>query len=307
MNRSPYVDLLRKFRGFVRWNQPLAPLTSWRIGGPADCVVHPADSEALASLLQSLHNTDLPWIVLGKGTNLLFADSGFRGVVIRLGSPFCDIQMEGQELVAGAGVALVKLVRYAVSRRFSGIERLIGIPGSFGGAIWCNAGAHGQSCLDHIMTIEGITRSGECLRTSNFTKAYRSPPFGDTHIITGARLRLSLGDARELRTVMRVFLNTRRASQPLTERTAGCTFRNPPDAGAGLLIDRAGLKGLRHGGASVSTIHANFLINDGNATATDIIALMRTIQRIIYEIHSILLKPEVHVVSEFGEKIEVTP
>ncbi len=307
MTHPPYIDLLRGFRGSVRWNQALAPLTSWRIGGPADCMVFPADPEALAELLRSLHRSYLPWIVLGKGTNLLFADSGFRGVVIRLGSPFGAVRMDGEELVAGAGIALTKLVRFAVSRSVAGVELLIGIPGSFGGAIWCNAGAHGLSCLDRIVMIEGVTRSGECFRTSSFTKAYRSAPLEDGHIVTGARLRVSPGDPHALRVSMRDCLNTRRSSQPLTQKTAGCTFRNPKEAGAGLLIDRAGLKGLRHGGACVSTLHANFLINDGNATAADMIALMRTIQRTVFQNHSILLKPEVHIVNETGERVEVTP
>lgn len=290
-------------RGELRYNEPLAGYTTWRVGGPADRLYSPKDIQDLAAfMVQVPENEPLLW--LGLGSNLLVRDGGFRGTVIALHGSLAEVErLSGARVQAGAGVTCARLARVLVRQQLTGGEFLGGIPGTLGGALATNAGAFGGQIWELVEEVTTIDRTGR-LRTrtpTDFHVAYREvrpvTTRGEEWFIAAMlHLQPAADDAGAER--IRTLLERRARTQPIGMASAGSTFRNPEGDYAARLIEVSGLKGLREGGACVSSMHANFIINTGNATATDIETLIHHIQLRVEQQHGIHLALEVHIVGE---------
>ncbi len=289
-------------RGELKFNEPLAAYTSWRVGGPADRCYRPADLEDLQVFLASLpeHET-LEWI--GLGSNLLVRDGGVRGTVIL---PFGGLDtlelLDGNRLRAGAGVACNKVARFAARAGLTGAEFLAGIPGTMGGALAMNAGAFGGETWPLVARVETLDRHGELkLRErGEFEVSYRTVTGLRDEWFVSAELQLEPGDAQAALDNIKVLLEKRSATQPTGVPSCGSVFRNPPNDFAARLIEACGLKGERIGNAQVSEKHANFIINLGDARAEDIEALIRYVQDRVAQVHGVRLEPEVRIIGVFA-------
>lgn len=286
-------------RGELKLNEPLAKHTSWRVGGIAQRFYQPADAEDLAMFLAQLpENEPLMW--LGLGSNLLVRDGGFAGTVIASAGTLQAIEVKGQEVTAEVGVYCSKLAKQAAKTGLAGAAFLAGIPGTLGGALAMNAGAHGSETWDFVEQVSTVDRAG-VLRTrskSEFKVNYRHVDAPEGEWFVTATLRFKEGDSQQEQALIRDLLKKRNASQPTNQPCAGSVFRNPPGDYAGRLIEASGLKGLRVGGASVSEKHANFIVSDVNATADDIETLIQLVQQKVQMQQGVTLVPEVHIVGE---------
>jgi UDP-N-acetylmuramate dehydrogenase len=269
-----------RLRGRLLVNALLADITWFRVGGPAQVLFTPADAEDLAYFLASLP-PDMPTFVIGLGSNLLVRDGGVPGVVIRLGRGFSKIEVEPRHrLRAGTAVPDVKLARAAADAGISGLSFYRGVPGSIGGALRMNAGAHGRETKDVLLEAQAVDRQGRMhtLPLAAMDMTYRHCGVPDDWIFTEALFQGAPGDPAEIARQMAEVAEYREANQPIKERTGGSTFKNPPGNSAWKLIDKAGCRGLRVGGAKVSEMHCNFLINDRNASAADVERLGETVR-----------------------------
>lgn len=258
-------------RGRVSAAAPLDRITWFRVGGPAEAMARPLDRSDLQALLMQLPG-DVPLTVLGVASNTLVRDGGIDGLVLRLGRGFADIRAEGETVVAGAVALCANVARTAADAGLGGLEFLSGIPGTVGGALAMNAGAYGRETADVLLDADAMTRQGEIERLFNadFGFRYRGNELGKDRIFLSARFRGAKRPAEEVRAAMAEIAAAREASQPIRSRTGGSTFRNPAGASAWELIDRAGCRGLKRGGAMVSEMHCNFLVNTGTASAADL-------------------------------------
>ncbi|CAM2827764.1 UDP-N-acetylmuramate dehydrogenase [Paenibacillus sediminis] len=287
--------------GTILPNESLAKYTTWKIGGPADVLVIPDTKEQLVNLVKLLHSEQIPWMQIGRGSNMLVSDKGVRGVVIKLGSGLDTYEFQDTVVKAGGGLSFVKLSVLAGKEGLTGLEFAGGIPGTVGGAVYMNAGAHGSDVSRIFKSAEIVLGTGELV-----TYAAEDMKFGYRHsvlhekagIVVEATFQLAHGDRKEIAAAMASYKDRRRRTQPLQLPCAGSVFRNPPGDHAARLIESAGLKGLKVGGAEVSTQHANFIVNTGQATAEDVLTLMRKIQETIKSEYDIQLVPEVYVVGE---------
>ena len=300
----PFADLSSDIRasapdlrGRLLANQELSGLTWFRVGGPAQILFTPADDEDLAYLLSKLPE-EIPVTVIGLGSNLIVRDGGIPGVVIRLGGKaFGEIALEsGDRLRAGTAVPDVKVARAAADASLDGLAFYRGIPGSIGGALRMNAGAHGGETTDVLVSARGVTRKGEIVTLSHadmgFT--YRNSAASTRDIIfTSALFQGRPGDQALIQAEMDRVTAAREAAQPIKERTGGSTFKNPEGGKAWKLIDAAGCRGLRVGGAQVSEMHCNFLINTGGATAADVEGLGEEVRRRVKETSGFELQWEI--------------
>ena len=267
-------------RGRLLGNVPLADITWFRVGGPAEVLFTPADEADLAYFLARLP-AEIATCVVGLGSNLLVRDGGVPGVVIRLGRGFADTRIEAEHrLRAGAAVPDVKLARAAADAAISGLAFYRGIPGSIGGALRMNAGAHGRETGEVLLEARAVDRQGNIhvLPAADLKLSYRHCGVPDDWIFTAALYQGQPGTAAEILKQMAEVADYREANQPIKQRTGGSTFKNPPGASAWKLIDQAGCRGLRVGGAQVSEMHCNFLINEQAATAEDIERLGETVR-----------------------------
>ncbi|MFT5390330.1 MAG: UDP-N-acetylmuramate dehydrogenase [Gammaproteobacteria bacterium] len=301
-------------RGDIAHDVPLAMHTAWGVGGNAARVFSPADVEDLATYLQQLPSEE-PVIWLGLGSNVLVRDAGVRGTVVRLGRAFAELALGKAICVDGssfqcvhAGVAVpgAKLARYCATQGLTGAEFFAGIPGTVGGALAMNAGAFGGETWPLVRAVETIDRAGTVRRraASEFSFDYRHLSFpggGQQEWFISATLALAPGDESHSREAIRSLLRTRAASQPTGQRSCGSVFKNPPDDYAGRLIESAGLKGKRIGGAVVSSEHANFIINDNTASAADIERLILEVQDTVSQRSGVWLEPEVRIVGEVSQ------
>jgi UDP-N-acetylmuramate dehydrogenase len=270
-----------RLRGRLLANQPLAELTWFRVGGPAQALFSPADEADLGYFLQSLA-PDVPVTVIGLGSNLIVRDGGVPGVTIRLGRGFGDVATEEEFRVrAGAAVPDVKVARAAQEAGISGLAFLRGIPGAIGGALRMNGGAYGRETRDALIEARGVDRRGRVRVYANadLHYGYRHCGAPEDVIFTEALFRGEAGDREKIAAEMATITEARELTQPVKSRTGGSTFKNPPGAKAWQLIDAAGCRGLRMGDAQVSELHCNFLINLGNAGAADIEELGETVRR----------------------------
>ncbi|MGJ5181896.1 UDP-N-acetylmuramate dehydrogenase [Bradyrhizobium oligotrophicum] len=276
-----------ELRGRLLANESLAPLTWFRVGGPAQVLFTPADADDLAYFLKHVP-AELPVQVIGVGSNMIVRDGGVPGVVIRLAPrAFGEVKAEGDVVSAGTAALDKRVAEVAASANLSGLEFLFGIPGTIGGALRMNAGANGGETKDILVEATAIDRRGETHRFTNadmkFT--YRASGVDPLLIFTAARFRGTPSGPEAIRARMAEVQAHRETAQPIREKTGGSTFKNPPGHSAWKLVDAAGCRGLKVGGAQVSEMHCNFLINTGNATAEDIETLGETVRKRV-EAHS---------------------
>jgi len=258
-------------RGRVVENAPLAPVTWFRVGGPAEFLVRPADVDDLCEMLKALP-LEMPVTVIGAASNLIVRDGGIHGVVVKLARGFGEVVVEDDGIIAGAAALDVTVAEHAAAAALGGLEFLSGIPGTIGGAVAMNAGAYGGDIAQVLDWAEIVTRSGELLRipAMDLGLSYRHANLPMDSIVVRARLRARKADAQMIAARMAEIKSSREASQPVRARTGGSTFANPPGQKAWELIDAAGARGLKRGAAQVSELHCNFLINTGEATAAEL-------------------------------------
>jgi UDP-N-acetylmuramate dehydrogenase len=298
MNRlvSDLTARLPKLRGRLLADEPMAPLTWFRVGGKAEALFTPADEEDLAYLLSALPE-ETPVTVVGVGSNLIVRDGGVPGLVIRL-SPkgFGQVEKVAKDrLMAGAAALDRRVADAALSAGLAGLEFYHGIPGSIGGALRMNAGANGRETKDVVVYATGVTRDGDFVTLTNEEMgfAYRSCAVDPSIIFTGALLSGTPAPEAEIRAAMQAVQEHRENAQPIREKTGGSTFKNPPGHSAWKLVDEAGCRGLKRGGAQVSEMHTNFLINTGEATAADIEGLGEEVRRRVQDMTGVALQWEI--------------
>lgn len=289
------IDRLPAVRGRYSENVALAPITWFRVGGPAEVVFRPVDAEDLAAFLAA-KPVDVPVTVLGVGSNLLVRDGGVPGVVIRLGRGFATITAEAEQIVTGAGALDLNVAVVARDAGVAGLEFLSGIPGTIGGALRMNAGAYGTEIADVLVEAQAVGGDGAVHRVpvADLHMTYRHSGAPADWIFTGAILRGQPDAPLAIARRMEEIRTARETSQPIRARTGGSTFANAEGAKAWQLIDRAGCRGLQRGGAVVSEQHCNFLINTGNATAADLEGLGEEVRRRVLEATGVALRWEIH-------------
>jgi len=288
--------------GEIRVNEPLALYTTWKIGGPADVFIIPETKLKLAAAIRILYRHQIPWFVIGKGSNMLIADKGFRGAVIKMPETLQSIRFDETLVYADAACSFVKLSRVAAKVGLTGLEFASGIPGSVGGAVYMNAGAHGSDVSRVLKQAEILLETGEfmTLLKDEMQYSYRHSILQQMPgIVTEAVFELKFGERNEIAGAMATYRDRRVKTQPLQLACAGSVFRNPPQGHAAKLIEAAGLKGLRIGGAEVSALHANFIVNTDHALAQDVLALIEQIQMIVKQQFAVQLVPEVLMIGEF--------
>ncbi len=287
-------------RAVVRTGEPMARRTTLRVGGPADLYAEPADEADLLALVRFCADHALPWRVLGRGSNLLVRDGGVRGVVICLAqSDFVTVRVQGAEIHAGAGARVKAVAAAALQHGLAGLEFLEGIPGSVGGALRMNAGAFGGSTFAvlervRVMDPQGAVRERPA---AELPVSYRNCPLLATHLALSAVFRGRPDAPAAIRARLAEFSRRRWQTQP-REPSAGCIFKNPAALPAGRLVEELGLKGTRVGGARISEVHGNFIVNDGTATARDILELIHRVRAEARARRGIELEPEVEIVGE---------
>ena len=290
-----------RLRGRLTAGAPLAPFTWFRVGGPAEALFQPGDEEDLSYLLSRI-SRDIPVTVIGLGSNLIVRDGGVRGLVVRLGGKVFGavVTEEGHRIIAGAAAPDAAVARAAASAGIAGLEFLRGVPGAIGGALRMNAGAHGGEIRHILVGARGIDRSGATrnLSSAEMGLSYRHCAAPEDLIFTQATLQGEPGEPAEISERMERITAAREATQPIREKTGGSTFKNPPGAKAWKLIDEAGCRGLEVGGAEVSAIHCNFLINRGAASAADIEALGEEVRRRVRETSGVALEWEIRRIGE---------
>ncbi len=294
----PPAVIRQIFRGceeLLRADEPLSRHTSFGVGGPADAFCVPPDSGAVQLLLRRAADHGVPALILGRGTNVVVADEGFRGLVINLEAGCRRLEADGDRVRVGAGRSLERLVLFCEERSLGGLEQLSGIPGTVGGALIMNAGAFGTEIGDRVVTVRGLTREGQAVEVprDNAGFDYRTAAGLAELILLGCDLQLETGDAVKLKETREEIIARRESRQPLDYPSAGSIFKRPPGDYAGRLVEAAGCKGMREGGAEVSVKHANFILNRGSATAADIHILMERVRGRVFEQFGVRLDTEV--------------
>ena len=285
-------------KGVVRFHAPLKEYTSFRIGGPADVLVEPDDVENLMRLVAQAHAQKVPLFVLG-GTNLLVRDKGIRGVVVSLAKLRAIKVEEGSVLYAEGGVGMPTLIGYAIRRSLAGLEWAAGIPGTVAGCVVMNAGTRLGEMKDAVKAVRLVTPTGALMDcpASDIDFSYRRATL-PSGVVAGVWLQLQPGVRAKLEKVVKDYLRYRRDTQPLTLPSAGCVFKNPPNDSAGRVVEAVGLKGVRVGDAEVSERHANFIVNRGDASAKDVLALIRKVKGQVYRQTGVKLELELKLVGQ---------
>lgn len=288
------LDRLPPVRGRLSANAPLDKVTWFRVGGPAEIMFRPEDADDLAQFIKNKPK-DVPVTFLGVGSNLLVRDGGIPGVVIRLGRNFAQIHVDGDQIVAGAGALDGNVAKVALDNSLGGLEFLSGIPGTIGGALRMNAGAYAREMKDVLIDATAISPLGEVktLSLADLGYSYRHSDLADDWVFLSARLQGMPSDQDAIRAEMQKIQDARGSSQPIRSRTGGSTFANPDGHKAWQLIDQAGCRGLKRGGAQVSEQHCNFLINTGDATADDLEGLGDEVRARVKDTSGVTLRWEI--------------
>lgn len=298
-------ELIRgRAHGRVARDAPLAPLTSYRLGGPAAVLLEAESEEDLAALGDALRDTGLPLLVIGRGSNMLVSDRGFPGVAVRLGAGFRAARVEESTIVAGAAMPVPAVAGLAAGASLAGFEFAVAIPASLGGAIAMNAGAHGHSISEVLVEARVFDLDSGASRriaAADLGFDYRRSVLPARGVVTGGTVGLRPGDPAAISEAMHEAREWRRATQPLGEPNAGSVFKNPPGDAAGRLVERICGKGAASGGARISEVHANFIVTEPGATASDVYSLIRRIQRQVSDNAGVSLETEVRLVGEFAE------
>ena len=280
----------------------MAPLTTFRVGGPAALYLEPESESDLEAAGRAFTQAAVPVVVLGRGSNVLVADGGFPGLVLRLGRSYRWSARDGRDLTAGGAMPLPALAGVALRHRLTGLEFGVAIPATLGGAVRMNAGAHSHEMAEVTASVQvfRLTEGGVVtVPAADAGFGYRRSDLGEDAVVVGARLRLGPGDPSAIRILMEEARAWRRATQPLAEPNCGSVFRNPEGDYAARLIEAAGAKGRRIGGASISTKHANFIVADPGARAADIVALIAEVRALVEAREGVRLEPEVQLVGTF--------
>lgn len=299
--------VVEALKGFVRSEnihiqESMAAHTTFRVGGPADCLAELESTEQLQKVQRYLKQVEIPYIVLGNGSNVLVSDEGYRGVVLQIANRMNRVKVVGTNIVAQAGALLSQVARVAMEHGLTGLEFASGIPGTVGGGVVMNAGAYGGEMSQVVSGVTVVNSDGEILELENETMEFgyrystiKNQPF----IVTEVSFELKKGDSEKIKETMNELSIRRREKQPLEYPSAGSTFKRPEGHFAGALIMDAGLRGFQIGGARVSDKHCGFVINTGNATASDVMSLIREIQVRVKDKFRVDLEPEVVFLGEF--------
>jgi UDP-N-acetylmuramate dehydrogenase len=290
----------------LKWQEPLWRHTSFRVGGPVEWLARPGSELALANLLGEVRDKEIPFAVLGGGSNVLPPDEPWKAVVIKLelacrSFSTCQDDADGSiSIYAGAGVSLRNLVRYSLSNEWEGIESLVGIPGTVGGALVMNAGIPSGTISDSLLWIDLLDGEGERHRIprTQLSPSYRSMGLPEKSIVLGGCFRMRKASAESQRERVRELMEHRKRTQPLGYPSAGSIFRNPAGGSAGELIEKAGLKGVRIGDAEISRKHANWIINRGNARARDVLDLIEKMEKEVFGTFGVRLEREIRILSQ---------
>jgi len=292
--------MLGEIRGEVRFKEPLSFHTSLRIGGSADIFVVPQDVDDIRHALLFAEREQLPVVTLGGGNNLLVKDRGVRGVVLKLEGCLGRAEFHGEEVVAGAGASLSALIREAAALNLGGVECLVGIPATIGGALAMNAGTEDGAIGDFVGAVYFLHPDGTIGEFkpagSAFTYRMFHAPAGS--VLVGCRLQLQRRPLAEIQKDIKQRLKRKKSTQPLALASAGCVWKNPAGEPAGRLIEKVGLKGKRINGAEISSKHANFIVNRGGATAGDILSLMNLTRERVHAHFGVTLEPEIRIIGE---------
>lgn len=287
------------------YDEPLCRHTSFKIGGPADLFININDMQTLCTVLKYINTNNVPFFVIGNGSNLLVSDDGFRGVVLRLTGNFLNMSIIDTDnciIKCGGGTKLIKLCLFAMNNSFKGLEFAFGIPGSCGGALYMNAGAYGYEMSSVVQSCEYITPSANICKVDNseMNLQYRCSMFSDSdNVITSITFKLQHGNKSTIKSEMDNYMLMRKTKQPLEFPSAGSIFKRPEGAFAGTLIEQCGLKGCRVGDAMVSEKHAGFIINTGNAKCNDVLKLISIIKERVFVSTGFDLKCEVKTLGVF--------
>ena len=292
--------MLGEIRGEVRFKEPLSFHTSLRIGGPADIFVVPQDLDDIRHALGFADKEQLPVITIGGGNNLLVTDRGVRGVVLKLEGCLGRSEFQGEEAVAGAGASLSALIREAAALNLGGIECLVGIPATIGGALAMNAGTEDGTIGDFVSVVYFLHPDGSLgeFKPNAGTFTYRTFQAPEGSVLVGCRLQFHRRPFVEIQKEMRGRLKRKKSTLPLALASAGCVWKNPPGETATRLVEKASLKGKRLNGAEISSKHANFIVNRGGAAANDILALMQLTRDRVQAQFGITLEPEIRIIGE---------
>ncbi len=296
-SHAPFPD----FKGRILFDVPMKDYTSFKIGGNADVMAFPEDEGDLADVIRFASLKGFPVFVLGRGTNLLVRDNGIRGVVINLSDGFKEVSWIGDdEASVGAGVGIIELVNLCKDRGLAGLEFAVGIPGTIGGAVFMNAGAYGGEIKDIVERMEAVDINGQ---RHSFDKlslkfSYRNCELPTNMIITKAHLKFKKDNPEEIKNRIKEFKEKRKTTQAINLPNAGSIFKNSPGFSAGRLIEESGLKGVKSGGAQISEVHGNYIVNLGNASAMDVLTLMAMARDKVFKAKGILLETEIKVVGE---------
>ena len=285
-------------KGRVLTEEPLASHTYFRIGGPAEVMVYPADLEDVKAALKVAQDEAIPVLILGSGSNMLVLDGGVRGLVMNLSETFLGLEVSGEQIRCGAGVRTSRLLALSAMRSLTGLEGLTGVPGTVGGAIKGNAGTSLGAIIDHLDWVRLVDRLGEerCLARKELSAGYRTCRLPAGSVIVDACFTLRRAEAAEIRETISTLLMRRNLTQPVEVRSAGCIFKNPPGDFAGRLVEHAGLKGLRRGGAQISEKHGNFIVNLGGATAAEVFWLIERARAEVMVKTGVALELEIQIV-----------
>ena len=282
-------------KGSFLKDEAMAKHTSYRIGGPANAYITPRDKDDLSQILQFANQHGIATYFVGSGSNLLVADEGIDGLVITLGKSLKRLEITGATVFAESGVMLGKMVKECISRNLSGVESMIGVPGTLGGALVMNAGAFGGEISNYLKHVTVMEMDGQekQYQPGDISFTYRHSTFPDDEIVISAEFELIQSDKETVQEKRAVASGGRKATQPLKFRSAGSVFKNPKEGAAGYYIDQAGLKGTKVGDAEISPIHANFFVNHGKAKASDVVALIRLARETVHDKFGIMLDLEV--------------
>lgn len=286
----------------IRQEEPLAAYTTFRVGGPAKVLVTAENSNQLGQIMRYLSLAELPYFVLGNGSNLLVGDKGYRGIVLRLAGEFEQVTVDGNRVKAGAAALMSKAARLAMEAGLTGMEFASGIPGSIGGGVRMNAGAYGGEMCQIVESVEVLAEDGSILKLDNATMefGYRSSVLKNRNfIVLSVTMKLEQGNKEEILAYMNDLAARRREKQPLEYASAGSTFKRPEGYFAGKLIMDAGLRGFRIGGACVSEKHCGFVVNTGGASAADVVEVIRSVQKTVFEKFGVELETEVIFLGDF--------
>jgi len=306
VNKLDNEQLLKKMseyipRDLIKINEPMKDHTSFKAGGCADFFIVPENSTQLIELVQFLKESQVPYYIMGNGSNLLVRDKGFRGVIIQIYRNMSDVKIDGEEVWAEAGILLSSLSNKIMNSHLTGFEFASGIPGTLGGAIYMNAGAYGGEMKQVLVSADVVDEDGKIITLTNeeLKLGYRSSILQQKkYIVLSAKLKLQEGDIDEIKARINYLTEQRKAKQPLELPSAGSTFKRPEGYYAGKLIMDAGLRGYSIGDAQVSEKHCGFVVNKGNASAGDIIKLIHHIQNTVKEKFGVFMEPEVRIIGE---------